>query len=140
PLADGREACRSDGRQMRSGASNCPRLVAHVHAEPRGGRGPSQEGSNGVFPMRRKETGRAKHGVAGCHGLRPHLQDEKSTSRSHEITRITRKLLLSKALGSKRRSPMDKAYVCCVLLAGLAVVGCASQGQFLDTKQDMALQ
>ena len=33
-----------------------------------------------------------------------------------------------------------KTYLCCVLLAALAVAGCVSQGQFLDSKQPMAMQ
>ena len=33
-----------------------------------------------------------------------------------------------------------KAYTFCVLMAALAVVGRVSQGQFLDSKQPMAMQ
>ena len=46
----------------------------------------------------------------------------------------------SKALGRKKRSPMCKAWLLFVLLAALAVAGCVSQGQFLDSKQAMAMQ
>jgi len=50
------------------------------------------------------------------------------------------KLLLRKALGRKRRSPMRKACILFVLLAVLAGAGCVSQSQFLNSKQPMAMQ